>query len=471
MRPKGERLKTFGGLASGPEPLMKMFEKVHKVLTTDEYSPKPENGKLRPIHLLDICNIIAQGIVVGGVRRSAQIALISPDDEECLNAKKGIVGKPDMDHRYLSNNSVFYEEKPTWDQLKKHFETLRDEGEPGFINAESARKRRENFNGVNPCAEVLLDNKGLCNLTTINVMAFVKDGTLDIAGLLEAQRLSARMGVRMTCVDLELYKWDRVQKRDRLTGCSLTGWQDMVEAVLLSKGQEIDLLQRLKYAAIQEAESYAEELGIEPPLLVTTIKPEGTISQLCGGVSPGLHHSHSPYYIRRIRINANDPLLKVVEELGWQVHNEVGQGVEIIDENGNKIITPVLTKVIDFPVKSPTSKTKYDVSSLEQLETYYKFQQHYTEHNSSITVTVKEKEWEDVARNIYENWDQMIGVSFLKLDGHVYDLAPYEAITEEQYIELKSKMKPFDHNLLLKYESGEDHEVESDCEGGVCPIR
>jgi adenosylcobalamin-dependent ribonucleoside-triphosphate reductase len=471
VRPKGERLKTFGGLASGPEPLMKMFEKVHKVLTTDEYSPKPENGKLRPIHLLDICNIIAEGIVVGGVRRSAQIALFSHDDEEVLKAKQGIWDKPEFGHRAYSNNSIFYEEKPTFEQLKKHFELLKTNGEPGFLNAKAARDKRENFAGVNPCAEILLDNMGLCNLTTVNVMEFVNDGKLDVEGLLEAQRLSARMGLRMTCVDLELDQWDKVQKRDRLTGCSLTGWQDMKEAVGLSEAEEADLLLKLKHAAKSAAYDYSKELGVNEPLLITTVKPEGTISQICGGVSAGLHHSHSPYYIRRIRINSNDPLLYLIEELGWQVHNEVNEGIEVTDENGNKYYKPVLTKVIDFPVKAPTTRTKNDVSALEQLDTYFRFQQFYTDHNPSITITVKQDEWEDVLKKVYENWESVIGITFISLTDHVYKLAPYESVDEKEYQELKSKMKPFDHKLLEKYESSEDHEVESDCEGGVCPVR
>ncbi|MBA4547721.1 ribonucleoside-triphosphate reductase, adenosylcobalamin-dependent [Thermoactinomyces intermedius] len=467
VRPKGERLETFGGTASGHESLKNMFEKIHDVLTTDRFAPKPVNGKLRPIHILDICNIIGENVVVGGVRRTAENALLDADDEETILAKKDIHLYPDKYHRFLSNNSIYYTSKPSWEKIKWQFDVLKEEGEPCFLNAEAAQKRRPNFNGVNPCFEILLDSRGLCNLTTVNVLAFVKDGKLDMRGLLEAQRLSARASYRMTNVTLELHKWDEIQKRDRLLGCSLTGWKDAMEALGYDSKKEAELLRKLKEVARKSADEYADSLGLNRPLLVTTVKPEGTLSQLCGGVSSGLHHTHAPHYIRRIRINAHDPLLKTVEELGWATHNEVGQGEFV---NGRYV--PVTTKVIDFPVKSPVSRTKYDVTAIEQLETYYRFQENYTEHNSSNTISIKDGEWEDVVKNVWEFWDDMVAVSFLKLDNHVYELAPYETVDKKQYQELKSKMKPFDPELLQKYENGDDFDLGNEgCEGGACPIR
>jgi adenosylcobalamin-dependent ribonucleoside-triphosphate reductase len=475
VRPKGERLKVFGGTASGHASLQTMFEKIHAVLTTDRFAPKPVDGKLRPIHILDICNIIGQNVVVGGVRRTAEIALLDPTDDETITAKKDLWKYPDKFHRFLSNNSVFYEEKPSWERLQWQFDVLQNEGEPCFVNAEAARKRRPDFQGVNPCVEILLANRGLCNLTTINIMAFVEDGKLDLEGLLEAQRLSARAGYRMTNVTLELYKWDQIQKRDRLTGCSVTGWKDAMEALSYDEKQEAELMAMLGKAAREAANEYADSLGLPRPLLATAVKPEGTISQIAGGVSSGLHHTHAPYFIRRIRINAHDPLCKVAEELGWQVHNEVGQGVTIVDpETGEEKLTPVDTKVIDFPIKAPVSRTKYEVSALEQLNTYYNFQENYTEHNSSNTISVKDHEWAEVAQNIWDKWDDMVAVSFLKLDGHTYDLAPYEAIDKEQYEEVRAKMKQFDPELLLKHETGEQFELDSndpDCSTGACPTR
>jgi ribonucleoside-diphosphate reductase alpha chain/ribonucleoside-triphosphate reductase len=467
VRPKGERLKTFGGTASGHESIKTMFEKIHKAITTDAYAPRPVNGRLRPIHALDIANIIGENVVIGGVRRTAEIALGSADDEEFKNAKSNLT--PDKYHRFLSNNSVFFEDTPTRDEVTEMFDILRDNGEPAFFNSVAASKRRPNFKGTNPCVEILLDDKGLCNLTTMNVLAFVKDGELDLEGILEAQRMSARAGYRMTCVDLELPEWDRIQKRDRLTGVSMTGWKDAMEALDYSVEQENELKRILGNVAREASDEYADKLGLNRSLLVTAVKPEGTISQLAGGVSSGLHHTHSPYYIRRIRISANDALLKTVEALGWSVKNEVGHGE--LQEDGT--IKPVSTKVVEFPIATPVKRTKYEVSALEQLQTYFDFQEHYTEHNSSNTITVKEHEWDEVEEYIYDRWDDMLAVSFLKLDDHSYDLAPYEAITEEEYNERKAKMYTFESYMLQAFEQ-EETEIDlgdETCEGGACPIR
>ena len=282
VRPKGEVLKTFGGTASGHSSMKNMFTKIDMVVKKRSAIEGKDRFKLRPIDCLDIANIIGENVVVGGVRRTAEIMLIDYDDTECIEAKsklyKQIDGQwivdKDIIHRSMSNNSIYYRKKPTRDQLKWQIEQMRYSGEPGWVNEEAGRKRRDNMNGVNPCGEILLDNKGLCNLTTVNVYAFVDEkGNLDERGLLRAQRLSARAAYRMTCVELELSQWDRVQQRDKLTGCSLTGWQDMVNAVGLDRNQQAALLRKLRDAANSEAERYAAEIGEKAPLLVTTIKP------------------------------------------------------------------------------------------------------------------------------------------------------------------------------------------------------
>jgi ribonucleoside-diphosphate reductase alpha chain/ribonucleoside-triphosphate reductase len=337
---------------------------------------------------------------------------------------------------------------------------MRGEGEPGFVNLEEANRRRPNAEGLNPCAEILLDSYGVCNLTTVNVDAFVKDGKLDEVELWKAQQLSARAGLRMTLVELELPHWSAIQQRDRLLGTSLTGWKDALAKSGISRERESYILRDLKQFARKTADDYAKKLRIPTPLLVTTVKPEGTLSQLAGGVSSGLHWSHSPYYIRRIRINANDPLVNVVRDLGWNINAEVGQTLE-----------NARTLVIDFPIYSGATKTKDDVSVKEQFETYFNFQNYYTEHNSSNTITVKPNEWESAERIVYKNWDNFVGVSFLSHDGGTYQLAPYEAISKEQYEEMVSKMKPFNHKLLEKYEGESTLEGADSCEGGACPIR
>ena len=470
VRPKGEKLKTFGGTASGHSSLKNMFDKIDKVVKRNGLISDSKRIKLRPIDCLDIANIIGENVVVGGVRRTAEIALLDADDQECIDAKshlyKQIDGQwivdKDIIHRQMSNNSIYYTKKPTRDKLKWQLEKMRYSGEPGWVNSEAASKRRPNMNGVNPCGEILLDSKGLCNLTTVNVYAFVRpDGTLDIKGLMEAQRLSVRAGYRMTCVELELYNWDAVQQRDKLLGCSLTGWQDMVNATGIDREKQTEILKALRDVAHKEAKLYATEIGANVPLLVTTIKPEGTLSQL-GVVSSGVHYSHSPYYIRRIRVSSDDPVAKVCEELGYPVLPEVGQDWETC-----------ATKVVEFPVKAPIGKTKYDVSAIEQLENYKMFMEHYVDHNCSITVHVRDHEWEAVEQWVWDNWDDVVALSFLSLDDNFYKLLPYESIEEEEYEKRAAEMKPFIPSLISKYEKIEAQiEVGTDgCETGVCPVR
>ncbi|QEK11112.1 ribonucleoside-triphosphate reductase, adenosylcobalamin-dependent [Crassaminicella thermophila] len=470
VRPKGEKLKTFGGTASGHSSLKTMFVKIDKVIKRNATIDNAKRVKLKPIDCLDIANIIGENVVVGGVRRTAEMVLLDPEDKESIEAKSNLykqidgqwIVDKDILHRQMSNNSIYYTKKPSREKLHWQIERMRYSGEPGWINAEAALKRRPNMNGVNPCGEILLDSKGLCNLTTVNVYAFVKeDNTLDLEGLIEAQRLSVRAGYRMTCVELELPLWDIVQQRDKLVGCSLTGWQDMVNATGMTREEQAKLLRVLREVAHEEAKNYASEIGENEPLLVTTVKPEGTLSQL-PTVSSGVHYSHSPYYIRRIRISSDDPLVKVCEELEYPVFPEVGQEWETC-----------VTKVVEFPVKAPNGKTKYDVSAIEQLENYKMFMKNYVDHNCSITVHVREHEWEEVEQWVWDNWDDVVALSFLALDDNFYKLLPYEAITEEEYNKRVEEMKPFMASLIGKYEKEEvDLDIGNDsCENGICPIR
>ena len=470
IRPRGERLKVFGGTASGYESMMTMLEKINKVITNAGIRSGEFRTQLQPIDLLDIANIIGENVVSGGVRRTSEIGLIDQDDETCIKAKsnlyKQINGRWEIDksisHRQMSNNSIFYRRKPTREQLHWHIQQMRYSGEPGWINEEAGLKRRPNFKGCNPCGEILLDSHGLCNLTTLNVKAFVdENGKLDKEGLLAAQRLSARAGYRMTCRELEMHAWNQVQQRDRLVGCSMTGWQDMVNAANLSREDQIELLKELRAAARQSADEIAESMNMQKPLLVTTIKPEGTQS-LLPTVSSGVHYSHSPYYIRRIRITATDPLCKVCEELGYPVLPEVGQDP----------LNP-RTKVVEFPAKAPAGRVKADVSAIEQLENYKMFMEHYVDHNCSITVHVRDNEWAEVEEWVWNNWDEIVALSFLSYDDSFYDLMPYEEISKEEYERRKAAMRPFNPSLISKYER-EETELDigaSDCVNGVCPVR
>ena len=466
VRPSGEKLKTFGGTASGHEALKDMFTKLDKTFKCKGI----QKLKLKPIDCLDICNIIGEGVVVGGVRRTAEITLFDTDDDECVNAKENLykevegqwIVNDEIVHRQMSNNSIYYKEKPSREKLHWQIEKMRYSGEPAFINEVAGAKRRENFNGVNPCAEILLDSKGMCNLTTVNVMAFVnEDGLLNKEELFEAQKLSARAGYRMTCVDLELPKWNVVQQRDKLIGCSLTGWQDMVNATKMSKEEQAILLSELRNVAVNVSGIYAKALKQKEPLLVTTVKPEGTLSQL-PVVSSGIHYSHSPYYIRRIRVNAKDPMVSVCEELGYPIFPEVGQNIDTCK-----------TKVVEFPVKAPDGITKYDVSAIEQLENYKMFMENYVDHNCSITIHVRTHEWDGVEQWLWDNWDDVVAVSFLSLDDNFYELLPYESIDEDEYNRRKKEMRPFVPSIISKYEIEEmDLDVgNSECATGACPTR
>lgn len=516
IRPKGERLHTFGGTASGHEPLKEMFDGFEKIIKNKlDATLEPmefaysqlDYVKPRPIHIIDMCNLIGINVVVGGVRRTAEIALFDADDWECVLAKYGINGIHDLDrhihigecleklnvkptwwdnitetnrtsfnHRRMSNNSICFTEKPTREYLHTIFEIMQDEGEPGFTNLEAAQKRRPNAKGFNPCVEILIDSRGVCNLTTLNVMSFVKPATedkvatLDFNGLMQAQSLSVRAAIRMTCIDLELSEWNEIHKRDRLTGVSLTGWKDAISALNYTEEQEVNLMTLLREIAHSEALRYSHVLRIPNPLLVTTIKPEGTLSQIANGVSNGLHCSFAPYYIRRIRINAQDPLSKVAKELNWSIHPEVGTPGETEEER----LLNARTLVIDFPCKSETKDCANDQTIEKQFNTYFNFQQNYTDHNSSNTITVNSDEWSECEEIVWDKWNDFIGVSFLAKNCGTYELAPYEEITEEKYNELKSIMKPFNPALLLRYESNEtdaDLENMESCSSGACPIR
>lgn len=772
-----------------------MFTKIHNVIQNGMFSSKPENGRLRPIHCLDICNLIGQNVVVGGVRRTAEIAIIDPHDEECVHAKNNI--KPGMEHRYMSNNSIYQETKPSREKIHELFNSIRNSGEPGIINVAEAKRRRADFAGVNPCvspttdvltkeygyiqiaeivdldvtvwngydwsvvtprvtgydqpmlritfsdgneldctdyhkfvlqdgsrviaqdlsvgnklekwefpvieqqdslvslyhyddvdpyvhgfyagdgvqnkpliwlygdkrklsdifesagcsiiegdsrdtvrlpqqlskktvpdigdtvynrlrylaglidsdgcvnseegalaissidkdflirvsrllntlgchcsialmheggykemplndgtgktkeyfcqpayhltisawyvkqlmnlgletyrvqlkanpnrnasrfvhvtsierikncptvycftenknhtgifngimtgqcAEILLPPNAVCNLTTVNMVAFVNDdGYVDWDGLEKAFVFSARAGYRMTCVDLELSGWDEVHHRDRLTGCSMTGWQDFISKMNTDSfkraGGKVGILKWLRNVVHQAGEDISMELKTPEPLLMTALKPEGSLSLVANGVSPGVHWQHSPYFIRRIRVNAHDPLALTAKELGWRIHPEVGQDIET-----------ATTIVIDFPVHSPATVTKSDVPATVQLEEYILFQRHYTDMNTSNTITVKPEEWEEVEEFVYNHWDEMLGVTFLELNSTYYPLMPYEECTKEEYEELKSSMKEFDPVLLNKLElstrnMGKEFEIlddRSECTSGVCPIR
>lgn len=547
IRPAGERLKTFGGTASGPQPLMEMFQGFERVIKGEidphlapwEVIEKNTHryAKIRPVGVIDMANLIGHNVVVGGVRRTAEIALFDADDWESIFAKYSLngfwkeehflqheeigrqldkigVAKPGwwdevgtrnfnntvngdnpynygrpLHHRRMSNNSIAFTSKPKREVLQFIFQMMRLEGEPGFINLEEAARRRLRRGGVknpskdllehtmmmiglNPCAEILLWSKGVCNLTTINCVSFVDDGVLDEEALFEAQRRSVRAGLRMTLVDLELPNWNATQKRDRLLGNSVTGWQDMLDKIDFDNcdfhdrnAYETFLLTQMGRIAEKEAAEYANRLRVTKPLLDTTVKPEGTISQVCGSVSPGLHRSKGQHYIRHIRISALDPLAKAVQAMGWKVYPEVGTPENKI-ENAR-------TLVVAFPVSTGAKTTEADVTVDDQFDTYFNFQNNYTSHNSSNTITIKDPaSWDRAEKRVWGGWNNFVGVSFLALDGGTYQLAPYQVISQEEYAGLAADMTPFNSMILEGFENGTFSDIEdAECATGACPIR
>jgi ribonucleoside-diphosphate reductase alpha chain/ribonucleoside-triphosphate reductase len=387
----------------------------------------------------------------------------------------------------MSNNSIGFLRKPPKEFLDFIFEVMQMEGEPAFVNLYELSKRRliaggnlhptdmeiialAYFLGVNPCGEIDLFSKGVCNLTTINVKAFVIDGVLQYDALMEAQRLSARAGLRMTLVTLELPNWDKRQKIDRLLGCSVTGWKAAMGALGYDGGQEAELLADLRAVANTEAALYADELGVNRPLLVTTVKPEGTYTIVLNGETSGLHYAKVRRGIRRIRINKEDPLAKaVMEHKSWTVNPEVGTKGDTFEER----MENARTLVIDFPEKSDAKMTELDVDVYEQFASYFRFQEYYTDHNSSNTIVLDNHEWLIASGIVYENWDNFVGVSFLAKDGGTYQLAPYEN-NPEAYEKLVANMEDFDMDILRKYEKNEDSEVDGadiDCSSGACGVR
>lgn len=471
VRPEGERLKTFGGYASGHNNIKQMFEKIMNLFKEKRKINQKHWQTLKPIDCLDIATIIAENVVSGGVRRSAEIILCDEDDTEVLNAKADLYYQDDNGNwienkqilnRSLSNNTVIYKKKPSAARLHQHFEKLKISGEPAFANFEEMKRRREDVQGGNPCFEILLRDRGVCNLTEVNLMGFVNaDGSYDREGMMKAQKYSAHIGYRMASIELELHEWNLVNEEDRLTGCSITGVMDFRNATALSDEDFIALLSDLRKTARDAAFSLADMLNMNRPKLVTTVKPSGTISQL-PTVSSGVHFSHSPYFIRRVRVNAKDPLAQALEGTGFSWNPEVGQSVE-----NHK------TKVFEFPIKAPEGRTKYDVSAIEQLELYKMIMKNYVDHNASNTIHVRPNEWDEVETWVFNNWDDIVGITFLSLDDSFYQLLPYESITKEKYEELAKNQPKFNPSILRQYETFEEEfdVLDSDCESGVCPIR
>ena len=463
IRPAGAPLKTFGGRASGPEPLESLFN------FTVNIFKNAAGRKLTSLEAHDIVCKIAEVVVVGGVRRSALISLSNLSDDRMRSAKSGQWWNENP-QRALANNSAAYSEKPDIGVFMDEWKALYDSksGERGIFNRESAvwmaskngRRNTEDFEfGTNPCSEIILRNREFCNLSEVIVR---NSDTRD--SLLEKVRLATILGTfQSTLVNFKYVSrsWKKNCEEERLLGVSLTGIMDC--DVTNGKGPAGSLpavLQDLKNMAIKTNKEFAEKLGINQSVAVTCVKPSGTVSQLTNAAS-GIHARHNPYYVRTVRGDKKDPLTKMMQDAGFPVEDDV--------------MNPSHTAVFSFPMKVDKSAVfRTDMGAIEQLELWLTYQKHWCEHKPSVTISVKEDEWLDVGAWTYKHFDFMSGVSFLPFSDHTYKQAPYQDIDEKDYTILLDKMpKGVDWTKLSEYEKT-DMTIgaqELACAAGFCEIQ
>jgi ribonucleoside-diphosphate reductase alpha chain len=440
VRPAGARLKTFGGRASGPAPLVDLFN--FAVATFK----KAQGRKLTSLECHDLMCKIGQVVVVGGVRRSAMISLSNLSDDRMRNAKSGnwydIEGQ-----RALANNSVAYTEKPDVELFMKEWLALIESksGERGIFNraaskAQAAKNDRRDPEwefGTNPCSEIILRPYQFCNLTEVVVRA-----TDTIDTLSEKVRLATILGtIQSTYTNFPYLRkvWKKNTEEERLLGVSLTGIMD--NPLMTSKNAGLEkTLEHLRSVAVSTNAEWADRLGVPQSAAITCVKPSGTVSQLVDSAS-GIHARHSEYYIRTVRGDNKDPLTTFMKDQG--IPSEAC------------VMKPDTTTVFSFPVQAPENcVTRNDMTAVEQLETWLAYQRHWCEHKPSVTITVRDEEWLEVGAFVYKHFDEMSGVSFLPHSDHTYQQAPYQECSKEEYQDLLAVMpKSIDWAGLSLYEA------------------
>jgi len=459
VRPAGARLKTFGGRASGPAPLVELFN------FTIQTFKNAQGRKLSSIECHDLMCFIGQIVVVGGVRRSAMISLSNLSDDRMRHAKSGQWWETAA-HRALSNNSVSYTEKPDMETFMREWQALVESksGERGVFNRQASKvqaakngRRDPNYEfGTNPCSEIILRPNQFCNLTE----CVVRD-TDTVEDLERKVRLATILGtIQSTYTKFPYLRkvWTTNTEEERLLGVSLTGIMDNSLMTCRNEGLE-STLEHLRTVAVDTNAEWADRLGIPRSTAITCVKPSGTVSQLVDSAS-GIHARHSPYYIRTVRGDNKDPLTQFMKDKG--IPNEPC------------VMKGDTTTVFSFPVKSPPfSVTRNDMSALEQLETWLIYQRSWCEHKPSVTISVRDHEWMEVGAFVYKYFDEMSGVSFLPHSDHTYQQAPYQDCTMEEYFDLSQKMpKAIDWSELSEYEQ-EDNTAGMQtmaCSGDVCEI-
>tara|TARA_B100000683_G_C12482976_1_gene552036 strand:- start:56 stop:1969 length:1914 start_codon:yes stop_codon:yes gene_type:complete len=462
VRPAGAKLKTFGGRASGPDPLRDLFK------FSIETFQKASGRKLNSIECHDIVCKIADVVVCGGVRRSALISLSNLSDIRMRDAKTGQWWDNNPQRSY-ANNSVAYTEKPDIGTFMKEWVSLYDSksGERGIFNrvasqkmaTRSGRRDGEHDFGTNPCSEIVLRNKQFCNLSEVVVRPEDTEETLK-----EKVEIATIFGTLQSTLSDFRYltkQWKDNTEEERLLGVSLTGIMDnfILSGGAFNQAVLKSMLVNLKDHAIETNKKWAELLGVNQSTAITCVKPSGTVSQLVDSAS-GIHPRYSPYYLRTVRADKKDPLCDMMIDKGFHAEDDV--------------MKPNDTKVIYFPMKSPVESVMRDAkSAIEQLEIWKTYQLYWCEHKPSITVYVKEEEWLQVGAWVYENFDVMSGVSFLPHSDHSYKQAPYQEVDKKTYQEWLTKT-PRNINWmdLTKYEK-EDTTTSSKelaCTAGACEI-
>ena len=461
IRPAGSPLKTFGGRASGPEPLESLFN-----FAVNIFQNAP-GRKLSSVECHDLVCKIAEVVVVGGVRRSALISLSNLSDDRMRHAKTGQWWNTEP-QRALANNSACYTEKPDIGTFMDEWKSLYDSksGERGIFNRESAikqaskngRRDTEQDFGTNPCSEIILRSREFCNLSEVVVRPTDTRETLK-----EKVRLATILGtIQSTLTNFKYVSsvWKNNCEEERLLGVSLTGIMD--NKLLNGKGLDHALpviLQDLRNEAIKTNAEFAKKIGINQSVAITCVKPSGTVSQLVDAAS-GIHARHNPYYIRTVRGDKKDPLTKMMVDQGFPVEDDV--------------MNPSHTAVFSFPMQvNKDAVFRTDMTAIDQLKLWKIYQEHWCEHKPSVTISVKEDEWLDVGAWVYENFDMMSGVSFLPFSEHTYKQAPYQDCAKEEFEALLSKMpKEINWSDLASYEKT-DMTIASQelaCVAGGCEI-
>lgn len=458
VRPAGSPLKTFGGRASGPEPLKELFE--FCIATFRNAAGR----RLQSVECHDIVCKIAEIVVVGGVRRSALLSLSNLSDDRMRSAKAGQWWVTDP-QRALANNSACYTEKPDLGVFMDEWKSLYDSksGERGIFSrqasinkAETIGRREPSDFGTNPCSEIILRSRQFCNLTEGIIRP---DDTIET--LKEKVRLATILGTFQCTLTNFKYlpkKWKENCEEERLLGVSLSGIMD--NKLMSTNNQHLkDILTELRNIAIETNQEWSKKLKINSSVSITCVKPSGTVSQLVDCAS-GIHDRFAEHYLRTVRGDVKDPLCQMMMDMGFPAEPDVTK--------------PESTMVFSFPMKAPKKSVFRNArTAKEQLELWKTYQDYWCEHKPSITVYVKEDEWIEVAAWVWKHFDSISGISFLPYSDHIYKQAPYQDLTKEEYDKLKKEMpENVDWSRLKEYEE-KDHTVASQtyaCSGGSCEI-